>query len=104
MGHVLRSQGVGFVGKPADHLPALLVQTDFHAPLSMLQSVADQIGENPQHRPGVRPHLGQPLGQLHLHVEAPVGEIVVKGRQQTGQRGVEVHLLPLEQVLSPLQP
>ena len=104
MGQVLVRQLVGLVGEQAHHPLPLPEEADLQFLPAVVQSVAQQVGENAQHRPLVRPHRRQAVGQVHVHVEAAVGEVIVKGGQKAGQGGVEVHRLPLQGVFAPLQP
>ena len=96
----LRSSGLGL---SLIHI-SLPAEADIHARLAMLQGVADQVGKDPQHPRRVCHHGGQVLRQLHSGLKPGLLEVVIKLCRQLAEDVIEVHLLPGERVLSPLQP
>ena len=104
MGGVLGGEPIRPVGKGGHHGVPLPVQLDGQGVLPMAQGVGEQVGEDPGHRPAVCPHRGHVWGDVHLHDQAALLNLLVGGRQLVGQRPAQIHLIPLQGQLPSLDP
>ena len=81
-GQVLLSQLRRVVGEGRDQCLPLLIQPDVQGFGAVLQGVADEVGQDPGHRPRVGGDGRRTLHQLHRHLEPRLLEVLVKARQQ----------------------